>query len=95
MQRRSGILVLSLFLLGSLVQPAFAEDGLGLESWRERADEGNFAQEIAGVYLIRHHTDEWHAGVLPLDFLNRRGELGEHRFQSGRPLQSPWRPASP
>ena len=51
-------LVLSLFLIGSLVPPAFADDALGLESWQERADEGNFAQEIAGVYLIRHHTDE-------------------------------------
>ena len=51
-------LVLSLFLIGSLVPPAFADDALGLESWRERADAGNFAQEIAGVYLIRHHTAE-------------------------------------
>ena len=58
MQRRIGLFVLSLPLLGGLAQPVFAEDAIGLESWRGRADEGNFAQEIAGVYLIRHHTDE-------------------------------------
>ena len=69
-------LVLSLFLLGSLVQPAFAEDGLGLESWRERADEGNFAQEIAGVYLIRHHTDEGAPGSSRLISLTAGGNWG-------------------
>ena len=95
MQRRSGILVLSLLLLGSLVPPAFADDALGLESWRERADEGNFAQEIAGVYLIRHHTDEGTPGSSRLISLTAGGELGEHLLQSGRPLQSPWHPASP
>ncbi len=76
MQRRSGILVLSLFLLGGLVQPAFADDALGLESWRERADEGNFAQEIAGVYLIRHYTDEGTPGSSRLISLTAGGNWG-------------------
>ncbi len=76
MQRRSGILVLSLFLLGGLVQPAFADDAIGLESWQERADEGNFAQEIAGVYLIRHHTDEGTPGSSRLISLTAGGNWG-------------------
>ena len=66
-------LVLSLFLLGSLVPPACAEDAIGLESWQERADAGNFAQEITGVYLIRHHTDEGVPGSYRLISLTAGG----------------------
>ncbi len=78
MKRRIGRLAMSLisvFCLG-LVQPAFADDGIGLESWRERADEGNFAQEIAGVYLIRHHTDEGTPGSYRLISLTASGNWG-------------------
>jgi len=75
MQRRFGRLALSLvsvFCLG-LAQPAFADNAIGLESWRERADEGNFAQGIAGVYLIRHHTDEGTPGSYRLISLTAGG----------------------
>ena len=45
-----------LFCLG-LVNLSFSDDAIRLESWRQRPHEGNFAQGIAGVYLIRHLTD--------------------------------------
>ncbi len=73
MQRRIGIFALSLLLLGGLAPPVFADDAIGLESWRERADEGNFAQGIAGVYLIRHHTDEGTPGSYRLISLTAGG----------------------
>ena len=60
MKRRIGLLALSLipvFCLG-LVNLSFSDDAIRLESWRQRPHEGNFAQRIAGVYLIRHHTDD-------------------------------------
>ncbi len=60
MERRIGILALSLipvFCLG-LVNLSFSDDAIRLESWRQRPHEGNFAQGIAGVYLIRRLTDE-------------------------------------
>ncbi len=60
MARRIRILALSLiplFCLG-LVNLSFSDDAIRLESWRHRPNEGNFAQRIAGVYLIRHLTDE-------------------------------------
>ena len=60
MERRIGLLALSLlsvFCLG-LVNLSFSDDAIRLESWRQRPNEGNFAQGIAGVYLIRHHTDD-------------------------------------
>lgn len=75
MQRCLGRLALSLvsvFCLG-LAQPVFADDAIGLESWRERADEGNFAQGIAGVYLIRHHTNEGTPGSYRLISLTAGG----------------------
>ncbi len=78
MQRRIGRLALSLvsvFCLG-LFQPVFAEDAIGLESWRGRAHEGNFAQGIAGVYLIRHHTDEGTPGSYRLISLTAGGNWG-------------------
>ncbi len=59
-QRRSILLAWGLSLvcwLGSAA-PAFADDTTHLESWRERAHESDFAQRIAGVYLIRHQTDD-------------------------------------
>ena len=59
-ERRIGMLALSLipvFCLG-LVNLSFSGDAIRLESWRQRPNEGNFAQRIAGVYLIRHPTDE-------------------------------------
>jgi len=58
--RRIRILALTLipvFCLG-LVNFSFSDDAIRLESWRHRPNEGNFAQQIAGVYLIRHLTDE-------------------------------------
>ena len=76
MQRRIGIFVLSLLLSGGPAHPVFADDAIGLESWRERADEGNFAQEIAGVYLIRHHTDEGTPGSSRLISLTAGGNWG-------------------
>ena len=60
MKRRIGMLALSLLsvvCLG-LVTLSFSDDPTHLESWRQRPNEGNFAQGIAGVYLIRHYTDE-------------------------------------
>ena len=60
MERRIRTLALSLipvFCLG-LVNFSFSDDAIRLESWRHRPNEGNFAQQIAGVYLIRHLTDE-------------------------------------
>ena len=60
MERRIRMLALSLipvFCLG-LVNLSFSDDAIRLESWRHRPNEGNFAQGIAGVYLIRHLTDE-------------------------------------
>ena len=60
MKRRIGMLALSLlpvFCL-ALVNLSFSDDAIRLESWRHRPNEGNFAQGIAGVYLIRHLTDE-------------------------------------
>ncbi len=73
MKRSIGRLALGLLLLGGLIQPAFAEDAIGLESWRGRAQEGNFAQEIAGVYLIRHHTDDGRPGSFRLVSLTAGG----------------------
>ena len=55
MKRRIGMLALSLlpvFCLG-IVNLSFSDDAIQLESWRQRPNEGNFAQRIAGVYLIR------------------------------------------
>ena len=60
MQRRIGMLALSLLpiLCIGLITLAFSDDPTHLESWRQRPNEGNFAQRIAGVYLIRHSTDD-------------------------------------
>ena len=60
MKRRIGMLALSLLpVLGlGLVTLSFSDDPTHLESWRQRSNEGHFAQRIAGVYLVRHHTDE-------------------------------------
>ena len=60
MTRRIVLLALSLLSvcwlgLGTLT---FSDDTTHLASWRQRAQEGNFAHRIAGVYLIRHHTAE-------------------------------------
>ena len=60
MTRRIGLLAWGLSLtycLGS-VTPAFADDTTHLESWRDKAHEGDFARRLAGVYLIRHQTDD-------------------------------------
>ena len=75
MERRIGILTLSLILVFYLgvVNLSFSDDAIGLESWRERAHEGNFAQGIAGVYLIRHHTDEGTPGAFRLISLTAGG----------------------
>ena len=75
MKRRIRMLALSLipvFCLG-LVNLSFSDDAIRLESWRERAHEGNFAQGIAGVYLIRHHTDEGTPGSFRLISLTAGG----------------------
>ena len=75
MERRIGMLTLSLtlvFCLG-LANLSFSDDAIRLESWRERAHEGNFAQGIAGVYLIRHHTDEGTPGSFRLISLTAGG----------------------
>ena len=60
LKRRIGLLALSLLpvLCLGLVNLSFSDDPIRLESWRQRPNEGNFAQRIAGVYLIRHYTDE-------------------------------------
>ena len=58
-ERRIHALALSLipvFCLG-LVTLSFSDDAVRLESWRHRPNEGNFAQQIGGLYLIRHITD--------------------------------------
>ena len=75
MERRIGILTLSLLLVFCLgvVNLSFSDDAIGLESWRERAHAGNFAQGIAGVYLIRHHTDEGTPGAFRLISLTAGG----------------------
>ena len=92
MNRRIGLLALSLlsvFWLG-LVTLAFSNDTLRLESWRQRPHEGNFAQGIAGVYLIRHHTDEGTPGAFRLISLTAGGNWasthsGQHdRFGPAR-----------
>ena len=75
MQRRSNILALSLisvFCLG-LVTLAFSDDALRLESWRQRPNEGNFAQQIAGLYLTRHITDAGRPGASRLISLTAGG----------------------
>ena len=51
------LILIPVFCLG-LVKLSFSDDAIRLESWRHRPNEGNFAQGIAGVYLIRHLTDE-------------------------------------
>ena len=75
MTRRIGLLALSLipvWCLG-LVTLSFSGDTTHLESWRQRAHEGNFAQRIAGVYLIRHHTDDGRPGSFRLISLTPGG----------------------
>lgn len=60
MTRRIGLLALSLLSICwlGLVTLTFSDDTTHLASWRQRSQEGNFAQRIAGVYLIRHYTDD-------------------------------------
>ncbi len=69
MKRSSGLLAWGLILVCclGLVDPAFSA------SWRHRPDEGNFAQRIAGVYLIRHQTDEGEPGSFRLISLTAGG----------------------
>ena len=54
MRRRSREAAWGLLLVWGLgfVAPAWAA------SWRERRNAGDFAERIAGVYLIRHHRDD-------------------------------------
>ena len=84
MARRIRILALSLipvFCLG-LVTLSFSDDAIRLESWRQRPHEGNFAQGIAGVYLIRHHTDGGTPGAFRLVSLTAGGNwAGTHSDQ--------------
>ena len=75
MERRIRMLALSLipvFCLG-LVNLSFSDDAIRLESWRHRPHEGNFAQGIAGVYLIRHLTDEGTTSAFRLISLTAEG----------------------
>jgi len=104
--RRIRILALSLipvFCLG-LVNLSFSDDAIRLESWRHRPNEGNFAQGIAGVYLIRHLTDEGTPSSFRLISLTAEGNwasthsgqhdiLGPARFsdQHGVWARSDWR----
>ena len=77
MKRRIRMLALRLipvFCLG-LVNLSFSDDAIRLESWRERAHEGNFAQGIAGGLPHPAPHRRGHARCLPLDFPDRRGEL--------------------
>ena len=106
MARRIRILALSLipvFCLG-LVNLSFSDDAIRLESWRHRPNEGNFAQGIAGVYLIRHLTDEGTPSSFRLISLTAEGNwasthsgqhdiLGPARFsdQHGVWARSDWR----
>ena len=73
MERRIGMLALSLIPVFCLVNLSFSADAVGLKRWRERAHDGNFAQRIAGVYLIRHHTDEGTPGSFRLISLTAGG----------------------
>ena len=75
MERRIGLLALSLTLLFclGLVNLSFSDDAIRLESWRHRPNEGNFAQQIAGVYLIRHLTDESTTSAFRLISLTAEG----------------------
>lgn len=106
MKRRISMLALSLipvFCLG-LVNLSFSDDTIRLESWRHRPNEGNFAQGIAGVYLIRHLTDEGTTSSFRLISLTAGGNwasthsgqhdsLGPARFsdQHGVWVRSGWR----
>ena len=106
MERRIGMLALSLiplFCLG-LVNLSFSDDAIRLESWRQRPNEGHFAQQIAGVYLIRHLTDEGTTNSFRLISLTAEGNWasthsGQHdmfgpaRFsdQHGVWARSDWR----
>ena len=85
MTRNLKQLVLSLFLLGSLIPPAFADEATRLESWRHRSNEGNFAQEIAGLYLIQNHTDDGTPGSYRLISLTAGGNWAStHSSQHNR-----------
>ncbi len=106
MERRIRILALSLILLFclGLVNLSFSDDAIRLESWRHRPNEGNFAQGIAGVYLIRHLTDEGTTNSFRLISLTAEGNwasthsgqhdiFGSARFsdQHGVWARSGWR----
>ena len=106
MERRIRLLALSLILLFclGLVNLSFSNDAIRLESWRQRPHEGNFAQQIAGVYLIRHLTDEGTTSAFRLISLTAEGNwasthsgqhdtFGSARFsdQHGVWARSGWR----
>lgn len=106
MKRRISLFALSLLpvLCLGLVNLTFSDDAIRLESWRHRAHEGNFAEQIAGVYLIRHLTAEGTPGAYRLISLTAGGNWasthsGQHdttgfaRFsdQHGVWVRSGWR----
>jgi len=74
-KRRIRRLVLSLLPVYclSLATLSFSGDAVGLESWRHRPNEGDFAHRIAGVYLLRHQTDEGTPGAFRLISLTAGG----------------------
>ena len=98
MERRIRMLALTLiplFCLG-LVNLSFSDDAIRLESWRQRPNEGNFAQGIAGVYLIRHLTDEGTTSAFRLISLTAEGNWasthsGQHVHLRSCPIQRPTR----
>ncbi len=85
MKRRISLFALSLipvFCLG-IVNLSFSDDAIRLESWRQRPNEGNFAQRIAGVYLIRHRTAEGTPSSFRLISLTAGGNwAGTHSEQN-------------
>ncbi len=86
MRRRSSGAVWGLILVWGLglVAPAWAA------SWRDRPNAGDFAERIAGVYLIRHQTDDGRPGSFRLITLTPWGTWGStnsNQHDSLRPFR--------